>query len=71
MSNKSAADRDELKYPLEARAIARDFPAWEAWVSLIGKQWHARLKGATPPVMVHGDNAADIRAGIKNMERQS
>jgi hypothetical protein len=61
----------QLRYPPEAQSIMKDFPQYDVWVSLIGKQWHARLKGATPPVMVHDDSPAGIREQIKNMERQS
>ena len=61
---------DMLKYPPEARRLNRDYPAWETWVSLVGKQWHARLIGAQPPVMVHGDGAADIREQIEMIERK-
>jgi predicted amidohydrolase len=26
--------------------------------------WHARIRGATPPVMVHGENPVDLRDQI-------
>jgi hypothetical protein len=47
--------------------ISDEFPGWEAWQSLIGKQWHARLKGAQPPVMVHGNTEDDLREKIREM----
>lgn len=47
--------------------ISDEFPGWEAWQSLIGKQWHARLKGAEPPVMVHGNNEDDLRNQIREI----
>lgn len=51
----------ELSYLPEAEAIEQDFPRWEAWVGLVNGLWHARRKGATPPVMVHDDSPAGIR----------
>jgi hypothetical protein len=38
-------------------------PAGEAWQDING-WWHARLKGATPPVMVHGVTLGEIRARL-------
>lgn len=43
----------------EIRAIAEQFPGWEAWQSLDGR-WHARILGAVPPVMVHAESASDL-----------
>ncbi|HTW00227.1 MAG TPA: hypothetical protein VMF87_07985 [Streptosporangiaceae bacterium] len=56
---------NDLRNLPEARQIAEDFPGWEAWASLIGKQWHARLIGATPPVMLHDDSPADLAEQIR------
>ena len=53
--------------PPEASNIMGDYPGWEVWTSLNG-QWHARLKGAVPPVMVHDDSPAEIRAQIARYE---
>ena len=39
----------------QAATFALEHPGWEAWRSLKGRQWHARLVGAVPPVMVHDD----------------
>lgn len=61
----------QLVYLPEVEALERDYPKWNVWVGLINGQWHARLRGATPPVMVHGDSPADIREEIKNIGRQS
>jgi hypothetical protein len=47
----------------DARAIAAEFPAWEAWQG-IDRLWHARIRGATPPVMVHGEDPVDLRDQI-------
>jgi hypothetical protein len=46
-----------------AQAIAAEFPAWEAWQG-IDRLWHARIRGATPPVMVHGEDLVDLRDQI-------
>ena len=43
--------------------IAGDFPDWEAWQG-IDRRWHARIRGATPPVMVHGEDLVDLRDQI-------
>lgn len=45
------------------QAIAAEFPAWEAWQG-IDRLWHARIRGATPPVMVHGEDLVDLRDQI-------
>jgi hypothetical protein len=46
-----------------AQAITAEFPAWEAWQG-IDWLWHARIRGATPPVMVHGEDLVDLRDQI-------
>jgi hypothetical protein len=48
----------------QARAIAKEFPGWEAWQSL-DSQWHARIIGAVPPVMVHSDSPDGLREQIR------
>jgi hypothetical protein len=53
------ADRDR-----EIAAIAAEFPGWEAWQSLNG-QWHARILGTVPPVMVHAQSTDDLRERIR------
>jgi hypothetical protein len=45
-------------------AIEAEFPGWEAWTSLDG-QWHARIKQATPPVMVHAGSAEELAEKIR------
>lgn len=53
--------------PEQARQIAAiqdEFADWEAWVSLDG-WWHARVKGATPPVMVHAQSAEELAGQIR------
>jgi hypothetical protein len=43
----------------QARAFAGEHPGWEAWQDINGG-WHARVKGAEPPVMVHGATVDEI-----------
>jgi hypothetical protein len=52
----------------EARAIAEEFPRWEAWSGFINGLWHARIVGAVPPVMVHAESADGIREQIRQYE---
>jgi hypothetical protein len=40
-------------------AIEAQFDGWEAWTSLDGK-WHARIRNAVPPVMVHAETAGQL-----------
>jgi hypothetical protein len=47
----------------DAAHIADEFPGWEAWQG-IDRLWHARIRGATPPVMVHGEDLVDLRDQI-------
>jgi hypothetical protein len=47
----------------DAAQIAGEFPGWEAWQG-IDRMWHARIRGATPPVMVHGEDLLDLRDQI-------
>jgi hypothetical protein len=47
----------------DAAGLAGEFPGWEAWQG-IDRLWHARVRGAIPPVMVHGDDLVDLRAQI-------
>lgn len=44
--------------------LAAEFPAWEAWQG-IERLWHARIRGATPPVLVHGEDLVDLRDQIR------
>jgi hypothetical protein len=45
--------------------IAEEFESWEAWISLVGGQCHARLRGSVPIVMVHADTLDALRAQIE------
>lgn len=53
-------DRD-----LQITAIEQEFPGWEAWQSLDG-WWHARIRGATPPVMVHAQSPEELAEQIRS-----
>jgi hypothetical protein len=46
------------------RDLAEKFPGWEAWQSL-DSQWHARIAGATPPVMVHASSLSELCRQIR------
>ena len=50
--------------PVTAESIADEFPGWEAWQG-IDRLWHARVRGATPPIMVHGEDLVDLRDQVK------
>lgn len=43
--------------------IETEFPAWETWRG-IDNRWHARIRGATPPVMVVDDHLDGLRDEI-------
>jgi hypothetical protein len=45
-------------------SLAAEYPAWEAWQGL-DRMWHARIRGAVPPVMVHGESLVDLRDQIR------
>jgi hypothetical protein len=47
------------------QSIETEFPGWEVW-SDIKSQWHARIKGAVPPVMVHADNRGGLRDAMRD-----
>ncbi len=51
------------------RAIAEEFPGWEAWQGLVNGLWHARLLGTTPPVMVHAESPGELRELIRLRQR--
>jgi len=54
---------DPMDTDNDAAQIAGEFPGWEAWQG-IDRLWHARIRGATPPVMVHGEDLVDLRDQI-------
>ena len=45
-------------------SIEAEFMGWEAWQG-IDRMWHARIRGAIPPVMVHGEDLLDLRDEIR------
>ena len=47
----------------DAAGLAGEFPGWEAWQG-IDRLWHARIRGAIPPVVVHGEDLVDLRDQI-------
>jgi hypothetical protein len=47
-----------------AESIEAELPGWEAWQG-VDWLWHARIRGATPPVMVHGEDLDDLRDQVK------
>jgi hypothetical protein len=44
-------------------AIEAEFPDWEAFQG-VDQRWHARLRGADKPVMVHDDDLVGLREEI-------
>ena len=54
---------DPMDTENDVAQIAGEFPGWEAWQG-IDRLWHARIRGATPPVMVHGEDLVDLRDQI-------
>jgi hypothetical protein len=54
----------------DAAQIAGEFPGWEAWQG-VDRLWHARIRGATPPVMVHGEDLVDLRDQIILQKRRA
>lgn len=59
----TAADRRNA----EAQAIAAKFDGWTGWYAIgahSSTPFHARIEGATPPVMVHGEDPLDLRDEI-------
>jgi hypothetical protein len=59
MTSDAMAAREE-----QIRAIMEQFPGWEAWQGLDG-QWHARIVGAVPPVMVHARSPRELCEQIR------
>jgi hypothetical protein len=45
-------------------SIEAEFSGWEAWQG-VDRLWHARIRGVTPPVMVHGEDLVDLRDQVK------
>ena len=49
-------------------SLADRFPAWDCWFG-IDCLWYARLEGATPPVIVRGEDAEDLADQILRRQR--
>jgi hypothetical protein len=45
------------------KSIEAEFPGWEAWQG-VDRRWHARIRGADKPVMVHDDDLVGRREEI-------
>ena len=61
---------DPMDTENDVAQIAGEFPGWEAWQG-IDRLWHARIRGATPPVMVHGEDLVDLRDQIILQQRRA
>lgn len=48
---------------LTLAALQQTYPAWDLWEGMLGG-YHARVKGAVPPVMVDGEDLVDLRDQI-------
>jgi hypothetical protein len=44
-------------------AILHEFPGWSTWHGIDGR-WHARIVGATPPIIVSDDHLDGLREEI-------
>jgi hypothetical protein len=47
--------------------VAARWPRWELWHGIDG-MFHARIKGATPPVMVRGESPQDLADELARWE---
>jgi hypothetical protein len=45
-------------------SLATEIPDWDIWQGM-DRLWHARIRGATPPVRAHGDDLVDLRDEIR------
>ena len=46
-----------------ADSIEAEFPGWQPFRG-VDRRWHARIRGAAAPVMIHGDDLVDLREQI-------
>ena len=44
-------------------SIEAEFPEWEVFQG-VDRRWHARVRGANKPVMVHDDDLVGLREEI-------
>jgi hypothetical protein len=49
---------------LRAEDVAKEFPQWHVWLGIC-HLWYARLLGASPAVVVRGENPVDLRDEIR------
>ncbi len=49
-------------------SLAERLPAWDCWFG-IDCLWYARIRGATPPVIVRGEDADDLADHILRWQR--
>jgi len=49
-------------------SLAERFPAWDCWFG-IDCLWNARITGASPPVIVRGEDADDLADQILRWQR--
>jgi hypothetical protein len=49
---------------LAAAAFSEKHPGWQAWQSLRAGQWHARLIGSEPILMLHDDSLEGLSQQI-------
>lgn len=47
--------------------VGARYPRWETWCGIDGL-FHARIKGATPPVLVRGESPQDLADQISRWE---
>jgi hypothetical protein len=45
--------------------LARDYPRWHSWEGISGL-FYARLLRSSPPVVVRGEDPADLRDSIRD-----
>lgn len=48
---------------ITSESIEAEFPGWGTFRG-VDRRWHARIRGADKPVMVHGDDLVDLREEI-------
>jgi hypothetical protein len=53
----------------QARDLERQHPGWSAWQSARNGQWHARLEGSDPPLLIHDDHVVGLGEQIKALRR--
>lgn len=49
---------------------ADEFPAWQVWRG-VDDLCYARLLGSSPPIVVRGEDAVDLRDQVRRIECQA